>query len=228
MGVIPSWASQPTMCVPGRVAGASRMQAGWGRLADMMMVKKRGEAEEELAGEPRSVLLVRPVPPRRASLAELLLTAHPVPVAGGQQSGFGLPGVTVWELCDPAAGDEPPWAVVATRPREPGPAVEVVSAAVVPGGSSTELLRRLFTDVAAVLRPAGYPMLMASVPRAQAEAIHLLVAAGFAAQPGLAGRSSRLVQYSDRAPGAAHLGPEAPPGLHEPGQRDHMWFTLEL
>jgi hypothetical protein len=197
-------------------------------MADMMTVKKRGEAVEELTGEPSSVLLVRPVPPPRASLAEFLLMAYPVPVGSGQQPGFGLPGVVVWELCDPAAGDEPPWAVVATRPREPGPVVEVLGAAVVPGGSAAALLRRLFTDVAAVLRPAGYPMLIASVPRAQAEAMHLLVAAGFAAQPGLAGHSSRLVQHSHPAPGVAHPGLEAPPGSREPARRDVVWFTWEL
>lgn len=181
-----------------------------------------------LTGEPGSVLLVRPVPPPRASLAESLFAAHPIPVGSGQGPGFGGTGVVVWELCDPAVGDAPPCAVVATWPRESGGVVELAGAAVVPGGSAEVLLRRLFADVAAALRPAGYPMLIACVPGVQAEAVDLLVAAGFAAQPGFAGRSSSLVQRSYLAPGAARPGQEASAGMREPARRDFMWFTLEL
>lgn len=182
---------------------------------------------EGLTGEPGSVLLVRPVPPPRASLAEFLLTAHPVPVGSGQQPGFGLPGVVVWELCDPALGDEPPQAVVATGPRESGAVVEVLGAAVVPGRAAAALLRRLFTDVAAVLRPAGYPMLIACVPLAQAGALDLLVASGFAAQPGFAGRPSGPGPRP-QAVAAAQPGHEPSAGPRAAGPRDVMWFTLEL
>jgi hypothetical protein len=181
-----------------------------------------------LTGEPGPVLLARPVPPPRAPLAESLFAAHPVPMGTSQGPGFGGTGVVVWELCDPAAGDEPPWAVVATRPRESGGAVELAGAAVVPGGAAEVLLRRLFADVAAALRPAGYPMLIACVPRAQAEAVDLLVAAGFAAQPGFADHSSRPVRRSHRAAGAAPPEQEASAGPREPVPRDVMWFTLEL
>jgi hypothetical protein len=187
-----------------------------------------GEAVEGLTGDPESVLLVRPVPPPRTSLAELLFAAHPVPVGSGREPGLGRTGVAVWELCDPAAGDEPPWAVVATRPRESSGVVELVGAAVVPGGAAEVLLRRLFADVAAALRPAGHPMLIACVPLAQAWAADLLVAAGFAAQPGVAGHSSRLAPRSEPAAGAAQPGQEASAGPREPALRDVMWFTLEL
>jgi hypothetical protein len=183
---------------------------------------------EGLTGEPESVLLVRPVPQPRASLAEFLFAAYPIPMGSGHGPGFDGTGVVVWELCDPAAGDEPPWAVVATRPRESGGAVELAGAAVVPGGAAVMLLRRLFADVAAALRPDGYPMLTACVPRAQAGVADLLVAAGFAAQPGFAGHSSRLGRRSKPAAGAAQPGQDASAGPREPALRDVMWFTLEL
>jgi hypothetical protein len=128
----------------------------------------------------------------------------------------------VWELCDPAAGDEPPRAVVAIRPRELGAVVEVLGAAVVPGGSAVAFLRRLFADVAAALRPAGYPMLIAGVPGAEAGALNLLVEAGFAVQPGLG------IHPSGPAPGAAQPGEEPSAGSAEAGQRSVMWFTMEL
>jgi hypothetical protein len=160
---------------------------------------------EGLTGEPGSVLLVRPVPRQRATMARFLLAAHPVAVGSGLEPGPGGPGVVLWELCDPAAGDEPPRAAVATRPHESG-AVEVLAAAAVPGGAAA-LMRRLFADVAAVLRPAGHPMLIAWVPTAEAAAV--LRAAGFAARPGFAG------------PTGHPAGPEA-------GQRDVTWFTMEL
>ena len=178
-----------------------------------------------LTGEPSSVLLVRPVPPPRAALAEFLFAAHPIPIGGGQEPDFG---VVVWELCDPATDDEPPRAVAATRPRESGAMVELVSAAVVPGSSATVLLRRLLADVATALRPAGYPVLIVCVPRAQAEAVDLLVAAGFHAQPGLAGFSSRLVQRSLLPVRAAQLGQEASAEPREPVRRDVLWFTLDV
>jgi hypothetical protein len=187
-----------------------------------------GEAVDGLTGEPGPVLLVRPVPPPRTALAELLFAAHPVPVGSGHGPGLGGTGVAVWELCDPAAGDEPPWAVVATRPRESSSVVELVGAAVVPDGAAEVLLRRLFADVAAALRPAGHPMLIARVPLARAWAADLLVAAGFAAQPGFSGHSSRLVPRSEPAAGAAQPGREASAGLRETALRDGMWFTLEL
>jgi hypothetical protein len=86
--------------------------------------------------------------------------------------------------------------------------VEVLAAAAVPGGAAA-LMRRLFADVAAVLRPAGHPMLIAWVPTAEAAALAVLRAAGFAARPGFAG------------PTGHPAGPEA-------GQRDVTWFTMEL
>jgi hypothetical protein len=74
-----------------------------------------GEAVQGLTGEPGSVMLVRPVPPQRASIARRLLAAHPVPLGSGLEPGFAGPGVAVWELCDPAAGDEPPLALSRLR-----------------------------------------------------------------------------------------------------------------
>jgi hypothetical protein len=163
---------------------------------------------EGLTGEPGSVLLVRPVPRQRVTMARFLLAAHPVAVGSGLEPGPGGPGVVLWELCDPAAGDEPPRAAVATWPHESG-AVEVLAAGAVPGGAAAPLLRRLFADVAAALRPAGHPMLIASVPTANPAALAVLRAAGFAARPGFAGPTGHPV------------GPEA-------GQRDVTWFTMEL
>jgi hypothetical protein len=126
-------------------------------------------------------------------------------VGSGLEHGAAGTGVVVWELCDPAAGDEPPRAAVATRPHESG-AVEVLAAAAVPGGAAGPLLRRLFADVAAALRPAGHPVLIAWAPAAEAEAPAVLRAAGFTARPGFAGHR----------PGA------------EAGLRDVTWFTMEL
>jgi hypothetical protein len=186
-----------------------------------------GEAVQGLTGEPGSVMLVRPVPPQRASIARRLLAAHPVPLGSGLEPGFAGPGVAVWELCDPAAGDEPPLAVVATRPHELG-AVELVGAAVVPGGATVTLLRRLFADVAAALRPVGYPVLIACVPRAEAAALASLTAAGFAAQPRFDGQPPGLRQGLDAAPDAARPEQEPPAYPSEAGQRDALWFTMEL
>ena len=166
---------------------------------------------EGLTGEPGSVLLVRPVPRQRATMARFLLAAHPVVVGSGLGSGPADPGVVVWELCDPASADEPPWAAVATRPHESG-AVEVVAAAAVPGSAAVQLLRRLFADVAAALRPAGHPVLIAGVPAAGGDAVAVLRAAGFAARPGVAGPAGL---------------PGHRPGF-DPGQRDVTWFTMEL
>ena len=166
---------------------------------------------EGLTGEPGSVLLVRPVPRQRATMARFLLAAHPVVVGSGLGPGPAGPGVVVWELCDPSAADEPPWAAVATRPHESG-AVEVVAAAAVPGGAAAQLLRRLFADVAAALRPAGHPVLIAWVPAAGGDTVAVLRAAGFTARPGFA-------------------GPAGLPGHHpgfDAGQRDVTWFTMEL
>jgi hypothetical protein len=163
---------------------------------------------EGLTGEPGAVLLVRPVPRQRAPAAGLLLAAHPIPVGTGPGPGLAAPGVVVWELCDPAAGDEPPRAATATRPHESG-AVELLAAAAVPGVALVALLRRLFADVAAALRPAGHPMLIACVPTAEAQTQAVLRATGFAARPGLAG------------PAGEPPGPAA-------GQGDVTWFTMEL
>lgn len=185
-----------------------------------------GAEVEGVTGEPGSVLLVRPVPPARASLAGLLFAAHLIPVGSGLEPGLDGPGVTVWELCDPAAGDELPRAVVAIRPRELGAVVEVLGAAVVPAGSAVAFLRRLFADVAAALRPAGYPMLIAGVPGAEAGALNLLVEAGFAVQPGLGNHPSGPEPRA--VPGAAQPGEEPLAGSAEAGQRSVMWFTMEL
>lgn len=213
-------------CVWGCRCDARRMQGGSGRLAAWWRRGRGGGAVVGLTGEPGSVLLVRPVPPGRASLAELLFAAHPIPVGSGLEPGFDGPGVVVWELCDPAAGDEPPRAVVAIRPRELGAVVEVLGAAVVPGGSAVAFLRRLFTDVAAALRPAGYPMLITGVPRAEARTLNLLVEAGFAVQRGFENHPSGPGPRA--AQGAASLGGESPAGSHEAGQWSVMWFTMEL
>jgi hypothetical protein len=141
-------------------------------------------------------------------MARFLLAAHPVAVGSGLEPG---PGVVVWELCDPSAADEPPRAAVVTRPHESG-AVEVLAAAAVSGGAAVPLLRRLFADVAAALRPAGHPMLIAWMPAAEPETLAVLRAAGFAAGPGFAGPPVR---------------PGARPGA-EAGQRDMTWVTMEL
>jgi len=194
---------------PGRLIGGRRgMQAGCkaARPGCLRDEDAWGRAVEGLTGEPGSVLLVRPVPRQRATMARLLLAAHPVAVGSELEPGPGGPAVVVWELCDPAAGDEPPRAAAATRPHESG-AVEVLAAAAVPGGAAAPLLRRLFADVAAALRPAGHPMLIAWAP-AEAETLAVLRAAGFAARPGFAGPQGH------------------PPGA-EAGQRDAMWFTME-
>lgn len=175
----------------------------------------------ELTGESFPALLVRPVPSARVPAADRVLAAGRVPVGSGYNAGSGEPGVTVWELCDPAGWDEPPFAVAVTRLRQRDAMAEVIDAAVASASCAAGLLRRLLTDIAAALRPAGCAMLIAGVAGADQAAVSLLTSSGFTPHP---------VTY-DGAPTAALARLPvrgAAPGPFPAGHLDVMWLMMEL